>query len=116
MGYTLGIKGKLYRGANTLLNTTWSNSGWTEISTVDDVETSLDKDEADATTRANNGWEQSVGVRKKGELTFGLVYDPDDVGYQKIRDAYLTDTEIAMAVLDGLANNSACEGFVSNFS
>lgn len=116
MSYTLGIKGKLYRSNTLLTNTTWSSTGWVEITTVADVEVALDKDEADATTRGNNGWEQSVGVRKKGELTFELVYDPDDVGYQKVRDAYLNDTELAMAVLDILANNSGCEGFVSNFN
>jgi hypothetical protein len=113
----LGIKGKLFRSNtnSTITNTTWSASGWDEVTQVADLSTALDVAEADATTRANNGWEQTVNVLKRGELTFELVYDPADVDYQSIRDAYLNQTELAMAILDGAIANTA-EGLVSNFS
>jgi hypothetical protein len=112
-----GIKGKLYRSnTNTAItNTTWSASGWDEVTAVTDLSLPLDTAEADSTSRANNGWEQTVNVLKRGELTFELIYDPADVDYQSIRDAYLNGTELAMAVLDSAIANTS-EGMVSNFS
>lgn len=113
--FTLGIKGKLYRNAAILTSTTWSATGWDEIKRVKDVSVEIDKSEADATTRENDGWEQTVGVLKRSEFPFDLVYDPDDLDYQAVRDAFLDDTEIALAVLDVTAG-TASEGLVSNFS
>lgn len=115
--YKLGIKGKLYRSNAVLTNTTWSSSGWDEITNVADVDISIEKSEADATTRNNAGWEQTVGVLKRAELATEIVYgDPTDADYVALRDAFLNDTEIALAMLDNLANSNSTEGFVSNFN
>jgi hypothetical protein len=113
--FTLGIKGKLYRNPTPLTTVTWSATGWDEITAVKDVDTPIEKSEADTTTRGNNGWEQTVGVLKRAEITFSLVYNPDDPDYIAIRDAFLNDTEIAMAILDSAAAGTP-EGLVSNMS
>lgn len=116
MSYTLGIKGKLFYQTNTITNTNFSSAGWVEVNTVTDVEVPLEKAEADATARNNAGWEQIVGVLKRAEITTELIYDSSNAAYKAIRDSFMNDTEIAIAILDLAANNSSTEGLVSNMS
>lgn len=115
MGFVLGINGKLYRNTALLTSTTWSATGWDLIPNVKDVATPIDTTEADTTTRANNGWEATVPVLNRAEITFEMVYDKADPDYKALRDAFLGRTEIALAILDDLVAGTP-EGLVSNFT
>jgi hypothetical protein len=61
----------------------------------------LETGEADVTTRANSGWKQTLATLKDGSVEFEMVWDTNDPDFAAIRDAWLNNTEIALAVMDG---------------
>jgi len=92
----LGLSAKLYRNTGTYDTPTWQ-----EITLVKDVKLTLSKGEADATTRAAGGWKQSVATLKEASLELELVWDPSDQSLTALRDAYLNNTPVDLAVMDG---------------
>ena len=50
----------------------------TLLDNVRDAKFNLEKTEADVTTRRSNGWEQAVGVLKKGSVEFDMIWDTED--------------------------------------
>jgi len=98
-----------------------------ELGEVRDVNLNLEAGEADITTRANGGWRGTAATLRECSAEFEMVYKHDDVGYQKLRTAYLTGGEVEMAFLtgprsaDGIAAEVGSEGpmgvwCVTNFS
>jgi hypothetical protein len=79
MSVKLGKDAKLYFCAAGIGGT----PSWTELSNVKNVSTSLQKGEADVTTRANAGWKASVGTLKEGSIEFEMIWDPDDAGFTR---------------------------------
>ncbi|HHM13129.1 MAG TPA: hypothetical protein ENJ16_06215 [Planctomycetaceae bacterium] len=92
----LGLEAKLYRNTGT-----YAAPVWTEIATVKDVTLNLKTGEADVTTRANGGWRATVATLKDSSIEFEMVWDSGDPGFAAIRDAYLNNTPIELAVMDG---------------
>lgn len=74
---------------------------WLELSNVKNVTLSLQKGEADVTTRANNGWKATAGTLKEGSIEFEMVWDTSDTGFTAIKDAYFNNTAIGIAAMDG---------------
>ncbi len=113
----LGLEAKLYRNTGT-----YAAPVWTEIDTVKDVTLNLEAGEADVTTRANGGWRATVATLKDGSIEFEMVWDTGDAGFTAIRDAYLNNTPIEMAVMDGdITASGTYEGLrasmaITNFS
>jgi hypothetical protein len=66
------------------------------------------------TTRANSGWKQTLATLKDGSVEFEMVWDTNDPDFAAIRDAWLNNTEISLAVMDGDIDTLA-QGLVSNF-
>ena len=97
MGYKLGGEGKLYYCLAGIGGT----PAWTLIPNVRDLKLPFSKGEADVTTRANNGWRATVGTLKEAEVNFQMVYDPDDTGFSVVMDAYMNNTTIGIAAMDG---------------
>jgi len=89
----LGLECKTYYG-------TAGSTAANLLTKVRDLTMSLEKGEADFTSRASGGWESIRGALKSGSLTFDMVWDTTDAGYQAIRDAFLNNTAIALLILD----------------
>ena len=104
MSTRLGLDAKLYR------NTSTTGTEWVELSNVKDVTLSLEKGEADVTTRANGGWRATVGTLKDASIEFQMVWDTDDDGFTAIQQAFFTNTPIEVAVMSGDITDPESEG------
>lgn len=116
MSAKAGMQAKLYRNTATFETPTWAL-----VPNVKDLTLNLEKGQADVTTRANNGWKASVGTLKDAGIEFEMVWDTEDEGFAAIRDAYLNDTPLELAVMDGDITTAGSEGLraafvVTNFS
>jgi len=113
----LGLDAKLYlvSGGGPIITTPVLTT-WTEIGNVRDVSLPLEKGEADVTTRANNGWRAMVGTLKDGGVDFEMVWDTADANFGFIKDAFLNNSQIGLAIMDGSILAVGSEGLVGNFS
>lgn len=116
MGIKLGMEAKLYRNTGD-----FATPVWVELTNVKDLTLSLEKGEADVTTRANGGWRALAGTLKDGSIEFEMVWDTQDAGFTAIKDAWFNDTPIEFAVMDGDVAASGSQGLratmeVFNFS
>ena len=96
MSIRLGIDAKLYYkvgGQN-------AGGAWVELTNVQDVETPLEKSEADVTTRGNNGWEALAGVLKRGSVEWKMVWDTADAGFTAIKNSFFNNAIIGLQILD----------------
>lgn len=114
--YVLGKDCKIYFSATLFTEATGGIAVPTELSNVTDVTTGLEKDEADISSRANFGWEATVGTTKKGTIDFEMIWNPGDTGFEAMKDAWLNDTEVALMVLDGDQATVGSQGLTGNFN
>ncbi len=56
-----------------------------EITNVKDLTVSLEKAEADASTRANNGWRATVGTLKDASIEFAVLNKDGDTSFATIQ-------------------------------
>ena len=92
----LGLDGKL----NFKVGGQAGGGGWTELTNCQDVTATLQKGEADVTTRASGGWEQVKGALKKLSLEWKMIWDPEDAGFQAVKNAFFNDELIGLQCLD----------------
>ena len=111
MSVRIGMDGKLYRNSGDYITPVWN-----ELSNVKDLTLTLEKGEADVSTRANAGWRATVGTLKEAGLEFEMVWDTGDPGFAAIKDAYFNDTPLELAVMDGDIVASGSEGLRAAFS
>ena len=110
MGTRLGKDAKLYYGA---AGATATN----ELTTARDVTLNLQKGEADATTRGNGGWKATKAALKDASVEFEMLWDDADAGFTALKNAFINDTAIALAILDGAGGHGLDADFVLlNFS
>jgi len=110
MAIKLGMKGKLYYGPA-------GSRATSELRNAKDVTLTLEKGEADVTTRGNEGWRATVGTLKEGSVEFEMLWDTADPGFNAIQQAYFNDTPLAFAILDGENGHGLDADFaVMNFS
>ena len=118
MGTLLGVDAKLYR-LSTGTRTAWPGSGahsdLDEVPNVRDLTLNISASEADVTTRGNGGWKATVSAIKDAELSFEMVWDPDDTDFVAMRDAFLNNTVIALAVLDQASTTTGAQGIWADF-
>lgn len=105
----LGLNCKLYRGSA-------GSSASTRMNNVKDVTVNMESGDADITTRAANGWKQSVATLKDASIEFEMLVDPNDADYIAIRNAYLTNAALAIFVSDGQGSGLDCDAVVTNFT
>tara|TARA_Y100000593_G_scaffold47015_1_gene89205 strand:+ start:272 stop:682 length:411 start_codon:yes stop_codon:yes gene_type:complete len=87
----------------------------TELTNVKDVSINLSTEESDVTTRANNGWKQTMATLKDGSVEFEMVWDTADSNFSSISTAWANSTEISAAFLDG-ATGGTGTGILSDFT
>jgi hypothetical protein len=118
MSIKLGKDAKIYR-LTSGIRAAWPASGspadLDEIGNVKDLTLNLEKNEADVTTRNNDGWRGTVGVLKDGSVEFQMLWDTGDADFTAIRDAWLNDTDIVLAVLDGDKDVPGNQGLYADF-
>jgi hypothetical protein len=110
MAIKLGMDAKLYRNTGTYGSPTWDLIG-----NVKDLTLSLETGEADVTTRGNGGWRATVATLKDGSLEFEMIWDTEDTDFTAIRTAFLGNTAVEMAVLDGLVATTGSQGLRASF-
>lgn len=91
--FKLGKDAKLYIGDE-------GTDPATVMDNIKDLTLNCEKGEADVSTRGSNGWKQTLGTLKDASIEFEMVWDPEDVGFAAIADAYFGDTLIAVKCLD----------------
>ena len=106
MSVKLGLDAKLYYCAAGIGGT----PTWSELTNVKNVSLSLQKGEADVTTRANNGWKATAATLKEGSIEFEMVWDTEDAGFTAIKDAYFNNSIIGLAVMDGPIATEGSQG------
>lgn len=92
MAFKLGLNAKLYID---------SGSAWVEVTNVKDLTLSLEKGEADVSTRGNNGWKATIAALKDASVEFNMVYDLADAQMVLIRDSFLNNTATKFLIMDG---------------
>lgn len=118
MAFKIGLDCKAYRlttGTRAAWPGTGSPSNLDEIPNIRDVTLSISKTTADVTTRGGNGWRLSVAALKEGNIDFEMVYDTADTDFTALQAAFLNNTVIAMAFLDGPAATVGTQGFWADF-
>lgn len=112
----LGYECIMYYDATPLAaGETAVNGSWTELDAAKDVNLPLDKAEADMTSRKNKGWKNTRGGLKDASLTFEMIWDSTDLNIRAVRTAYMTNVQMAMAIMDGDIAVNDNEGFIANF-
>jgi len=110
MSVRLGLDAKLFRNGGS-----FGTPGWVEVKNVRDVTLNLEAGEADVTTRGNNGWRATVATLKDGSIEFEMVWDAADANFAAIRDAFLTNGAVELAVMDGDIETTGSQGLRASF-
>jgi len=97
----LGKDAKLYHGTAGA-----DLASMSELTCVRDVTVTLETGEAESVSRASK-WRKVAPTFNNCTLEFEMAYEPDDSGWQAIKDAWLNQTEIELAALDGDKADSA---------
>ncbi len=92
----LGLKAKLYRNTGTYGSPTWN-----EVKNVKDVTLTVEKGEADVTTRGNDGWRALIGTLKSASIEFQMVWDTADDDHIAFHTAFFADSSVEFAIMDG---------------
>ena len=62
------------------------------------------------TTRGNGGWRATIATLKDGSIEFEMVWDTADDDFTAIRTAFLSNSHIEFAVLDGPMTTAGSQG------
>ncbi|GEM_PF-1961095 len=95
-GETRGQDCKLYWNANTHEDPTW-----VEVNLVRELTLDLERNEHDATTRASGDFEVVTAGLMKAPATFDMLWVTSNPSFQALLAAFLNNTLIEMAVMDG---------------
>ena len=111
----LGRECKAYYSDTLLDGANTGSVSWNEVDNIKDLTLNLDKDTADMKTRGSGGWGQERTTFKNATVEFQMLWKSSDPAFTAIRDAYLNDTEVAFAAMDGDIATSGKQGLASNF-
>jgi hypothetical protein len=126
MAAKLGMDGKAY------LLTSGSRASWgtadgdgfnsgaapsnlTVMPNLQDVSLPITKGEADVTTRGNNGWRAVLGTIKDVSIDLNIVYDATDTTQIALIKAFIGNTSVAIALLDGDKATVGSRGLWADF-
>jgi len=113
MAFVLGLNHKIY------VQTTGPRAAWPgtgaapaleEITLAMDVTFTGDAATADASTRGGGSFRQSVATLKDAEVEFEAVFDTADTAVIALKDAWIANTVIGIAILNGDSATAANEG------
>lgn len=125
MGATLGLNARLYR-QTTGTRATWGTatagihiggapSNLDAVDSVKNVSYNLTKGRADVSTRGNLGWVAKLGALKDGSFTIEAVWDTADADLVALVSAWVTNANVALALLDGDKATAGTMGIWADF-
>lgn len=100
----LGGECKLYRNSGTYGSPTWN-----EITNAVDVSLDASKGAGEFKTRAD-AWVAFAAGKISAGLNVKYVYDPGDDDWSVLRDAFLNNTVIGFAMMDGAIATTGNQG------
>ena len=106
MSVKIGLEAKLYYCPDGIGGT----PSWMEIASVKDVTLNQSKGEADVSTRGGGGWKAVIGTLKEATIEFELVADEDNAAYTALQDAYINNTSVGLAVMNGPIATAGSKG------
>jgi predicted secreted protein len=106
----LGLDAKLYRNTGS-----YGSPIWNEIENPKDVTLNLTKTEADVSRRGSGGWKAMVGAMKEAAIDFELVFREGDEDFEALRDSFLENTSVGLAVMDGDIETTGSQGLRADF-
>lgn len=118
MGFRLGLDCKTYRqtsGTRAAWPATGAAPNLDEIVNVKSETLSSEKTTADVTTRGALGWRQKVAALKDASIDIEMVYDTTDADFTAMQTAYLDNSVIALAFLDGESDVVGTKGLWADF-
>ena len=71
-----------------------------EIKNVKDLTVNLEKAEADASTRANNGWRATVGTLKDASIEFTVLNKNADTSFGMLQGLWSSGTPCDVGITD----------------
>ncbi len=126
MSTPLGLDGKIYR-LTTGTRATWGaadSNGFhagaapTNLDVIDavkDLNFKITKGKADMSKRGGLGWAQKRGTLKEATLELKCLWDNTDTDLAALLKAFIGNTSIALAVLDGDKATSGTQGLWADF-
>jgi len=72
----------------------------TELKNVKDLSVSLEKAEADVSTRDNNGWRATVGTLRDASIDFQVVNKNNDTAFATLYAKWLSGDPLAVVISD----------------
>ena len=96
MPAVLGMKCKLYRNTGTI-----AVPVWVEMGNVRDATLNLEKEKADATVRANDGYRTNILTLRVVSIEGEAIWDASDAGFTALKDNYFFDTPLEVWALTG---------------
>ncbi|MFA5265153.1 MAG: phage tail tube protein [Opitutaceae bacterium] len=109
--FVLGMDAKIYEGPVGA-----GLGSLTEMDNVRDVTLTMEAGEADVSTRGSGGWEATAPTRKKCDVEFEMLWKPGDECFEEIKDAFLNNGQVRLAVLTGDRSEGNSEGPMAEFS
>jgi hypothetical protein len=101
----IGLDCKFYRNTGNYASPTWD-----EITIVRDLNLTLEKSEANLSSRAST-WAKKRGALKDATIEGELIYDGADTDYNTLRSAFVNSTILEFAMADGAINTTNTQYF-----
>lgn len=111
MAVVLSLNAKLYYNTGS-----YGSPTWTEISGVQNLTLSMEKSEANVSTRATS-WEQIAATLKKVSLEFSMPWEKSDTAQQALLDNFTASAGASLEylIVEGAYNTSGVEGLRASF-
>ena len=114
MATKLGLNAVLHRNTGTYGSPTWNT-----VDRIKDVTLTVEKNLADVSSRASSGWREYAATLKDATVEFMLIVTDtasDIEDFEAFRDAFMNNTSIECAVMDGPIATSGSQGLRATFA
>jgi hypothetical protein len=116
MGHKYGFQCEVYYSAVPLTDAAGPDDlTWLHVVNVRDLTINADDDVWEKNVRENNGFKLKAITMTDLSIDFGIVKDMLEASYVALRNAKLTKSEIAMAIMTGDIATPGEEGWCANF-
>ena len=113
MSTKLGLDARLYRNTGS-----YASPVWESLLDIKDLTLSLEKGEADVSTRGSGGFRLTKGTLKDASIEFQLQHNSETTPTAQrkaLRDAFLGNAGVELAVMDGDITTVGTEGLRATF-
>jgi len=109
MAGQVGLDCKFYRNTGT-----YGTPTWLEIPIVQEATLGLDKAKADASVRTAR-YKQNLPTLKSAPIELKILADVADTNYDALRDAFMNDTVLDVAMANGAIATNGTEYFRADY-